>query len=35
MCTAFQGDPQNFSLLDRIALNLLKQERSCKLGMHG
>jgi predicted transposase YbfD/YdcC len=26
---------QNFSLLNRIALNLLKQERSCKLGIHG
>lgn len=26
---------QNFSLLNRIALNLLKQDRTCKLGIHG
>jgi predicted transposase YbfD/YdcC len=26
---------QNFSLLNRIALNLLKQDISCKLGVHG
>jgi len=26
---------QNFSLLNRIALNLLKQDSSCKLGIHG
>lgn len=26
---------QNFSLLKRIALNLLKQDKTCKLGMHG
>ena len=26
---------QNFSLLNRIALNLLKQDKSCKLGVHG
>lgn len=26
---------QNFSLLNRIALNLLKQDKSCKLGIHG
>jgi predicted transposase YbfD/YdcC len=26
---------QNFSILTRIALNLLKQDQSCKLGIHG
>ena len=26
---------QNFSVLNRIALNLLKQDKSCKLGIHG
>lgn len=26
---------QNFSVLNRIALNLLKQDQSCKLGVHG
>jgi predicted transposase YbfD/YdcC len=26
---------QNFSLLNRIALNLLKQDKTCKLGIHG
>ena len=26
---------QNFSVLNRIALNLLKQDKSCKLGVHG
>ncbi len=26
---------QNFSLLNRIALNLLKQDKTCKLGMKG
>lgn len=26
---------QNFSLLTRIALNLLKQDKTCKLGIHG
>lgn len=26
---------QNFSLINRIALNLLKQDKTCKLGMHG
>jgi predicted transposase YbfD/YdcC len=26
---------QNFSLLNRIALNLLRQDKTCKLGMHG
>jgi len=26
---------QNFSLLNRIALNLLKQDKFCKLGIHG
>jgi hypothetical protein len=26
---------QNYSLLNRIALNLLKQDKTCKLGMHG
>jgi predicted transposase YbfD/YdcC len=26
---------QNFSLLNRIALNLLRQDKTCKLGIHG
>jgi predicted transposase YbfD/YdcC len=26
---------QNFSVLNRIALNLLKQDKTCKLGIHG
>jgi predicted transposase YbfD/YdcC len=26
---------QNYSLLNRIALNLLKKDKTCKLGMHG
>jgi hypothetical protein len=26
---------QNFSLLNRIALNLLKLDKFCKLGIHG
>lgn len=26
---------QNFSLLNRIALNLLKQDKTCRLGVHG
>lgn len=26
---------QNFSLLNRIALNLLKRDKTCKLGIHG
>jgi hypothetical protein len=26
---------QNFSLLNRIALNLLKQDKTCKLGIKG
>jgi predicted transposase YbfD/YdcC len=26
---------QNFSVLNRIALNLLKQDKTCKLGVHG
>ena len=26
---------ENFSLLNRIALNLLKQDKTCKLGIHG
>jgi predicted transposase YbfD/YdcC len=26
---------QNYSILNRIALNLLKQDKSCKLGIHG
>ena len=29
------GWAQNFSLINRIALNLLKQDKTCKLGMHG
>ena len=28
-------DAQNFSLLNRIALNLLKQGKTSKLGVHG
>ena len=27
--------PQNFSLLNRIALNLLKQDKTVKVGIHG
>ena len=26
---------RDFSLLNRIALNLLKQDKTCKLGVHG
>ena len=26
---------QNFSVLNRITLNFLKQDKTCKLGIHG
>jgi len=26
---------QNFSVVNRIALSLLKQDKTCKLGIHG
>jgi predicted transposase YbfD/YdcC len=26
---------QNYSILTRIALNMLKQDKTCKLGVHG
>jgi predicted transposase YbfD/YdcC len=36
LCRKRQGNAaQNFSLINRIALNLLKQDKTCKLGMHG
>jgi predicted transposase YbfD/YdcC len=36
LCRKRQGNAaQNFSLINRIALNLLKQDKTCKLGTHG
>jgi predicted transposase YbfD/YdcC len=36
LCRKRQGHAaQNFSVVNRIALNLLKQDKTCKLGMHG
>ena len=36
LCRKRQGNAaQNFSLINRLALNLLKQDKTCKLGMHG